>query len=283
MQTFEHLTLDQERALFGLSCAAVTDCTFDGPADGESALKECRELTVSDCTFRLRYPLWHASDLLMRNCVMEEGARAALWYGTRLTLRGCRLGGIKVVRECDGVVLDECTISSDEFAWKSRNLTVQDCTIGGKYAFLENRHLSVSNTDLDGLYPFQYVEDATLDFCTVRAKDALWHAKNVTVTDSILEGEYLGWYSEHLTLKNCVISGTQPFASCKDLTLIDCRMDPGCDRAFERSEVHATLRGSVFSIKNPLHGRIELDGVGELIQDREAAPGSDCVIVVRGA
>lgn len=33
---------DQERALYGLRDAQVTDCVFAGPADGESALKEVR-------------------------------------------------------------------------------------------------------------------------------------------------------------------------------------------------------------------------------------------------
>ena len=54
--TYENLTLDEERALYGLHHAEVRNCTFAGPADGESALKECSELLVSDCDFELRYP-----------------------------------------------------------------------------------------------------------------------------------------------------------------------------------------------------------------------------------
>ena len=52
--TYENLTLDEERALYGLHHAEVRNCTFAGPADGESALKECSELLVSDCDFELR-------------------------------------------------------------------------------------------------------------------------------------------------------------------------------------------------------------------------------------
>ena len=50
-------TYDEERALYGLRNAEVSHCLFDGPADGESALKEASDVEVLDCTFRLRYPL----------------------------------------------------------------------------------------------------------------------------------------------------------------------------------------------------------------------------------
>lgn len=42
----EGATLDQERALYHLQNAEVDSCTFSGPADGESALKECRNIVV---------------------------------------------------------------------------------------------------------------------------------------------------------------------------------------------------------------------------------------------
>ena len=47
-------TFDEERALYHLQNAEVAECTFAGPADGESALKEAREVIVRDCRFSLR-------------------------------------------------------------------------------------------------------------------------------------------------------------------------------------------------------------------------------------
>ena len=38
----EHQTFDQERALYGQTGICAVDCTFAGPRDGESALKEAR-------------------------------------------------------------------------------------------------------------------------------------------------------------------------------------------------------------------------------------------------
>ena len=46
---FSNQTYDEERALYGIHNATVSDCTFDGPADGESALKETNNLFVERC------------------------------------------------------------------------------------------------------------------------------------------------------------------------------------------------------------------------------------------
>ena len=37
-------TYDEERALYHLTETDVTDCIFGGPKDGESVLKECRDI-----------------------------------------------------------------------------------------------------------------------------------------------------------------------------------------------------------------------------------------------
>lgn len=43
----ENQTFDEERALYGLKDLTVKNCRFDGPADGESAFKECRNIDVT--------------------------------------------------------------------------------------------------------------------------------------------------------------------------------------------------------------------------------------------
>ena len=40
MKTIQNQTFDQERALYGSSGILGKNCSFDGPADGESAFKE---------------------------------------------------------------------------------------------------------------------------------------------------------------------------------------------------------------------------------------------------
>ena len=79
---------DEERALYHLVDTRVENCRFEGPADGESALKEARNICVVNTNFSLRYPLWHVEGFTLENCSMDEKARAAIWYAKNGDIRG---------------------------------------------------------------------------------------------------------------------------------------------------------------------------------------------------
>lgn len=277
---YEGLTLDGERALYNTHHAEVLHCTFAGPADGESALKECGDIFVDHCDFRLRYPFWHTRKALVRNSTMSADCRAALWYCDEVTLEDCSLGGIKALRECDRTVLRRCKAESPEFGWFCRGLEAQNLRLTGEYPFLHSRDLEFSDFELHGKYSFQYVENMVIRNSVLDTKDAFWHSKNVTVYDSEIKGEYLAWYSENLKLVRCKIIGTQPLCYCKGLVLEDCEM-ADADLAFENSEVRATVRGEILSVKNPVHGSIEADSIGEVILDENLWPGADCRVACR--
>ena len=80
MTTIHNQCFDQERALYGSEGVQVASCLFDGPADGESAFKESRNIAARSSRCNLRYPFWHDENLVIRNSEMTELCRAALWY-----------------------------------------------------------------------------------------------------------------------------------------------------------------------------------------------------------
>ena len=79
-------TFDEERALYNLTHGDVEGCIFAGPADGESVLKEARDVRVTDSSFSRRYPLWHAKGFTMERCTMDELTRAPIWYAADGTI-----------------------------------------------------------------------------------------------------------------------------------------------------------------------------------------------------
>ena len=273
-------TFDEERALYGVHGAQVIGCKFDGPADGESALKESEDITVENCFFNLRYPFWHVDDARIMHCELTENCRAALWYDRNVTLRGCKMHGIKALRECRGITLEDNDILSREFGWRSSGISIRSCTLDSEYPFFECRELEIAGLKMKAKYSFQYVEEAILRDCELDTKDAFWHSKNVTVVNSTVKGEYLGWYSENLRLVRCRIIGTQPLCYCRGLVLEDCTMEC-CDLAFERSEVQASIRGGVDSVKNPLCGSIPADSIGQTILEPAYIDPTRTVITVR--
>ena len=282
MKIIEGERFGEERALYRSQDICVRRCRFEGEEDGESALKECRRIAVEGCFMDLRYPLWHVHGLRVTDTEMTENCRAALWYDTDVQLRGCRMNGIKALRECRRASVFGCTVHSPEFGWRCADVQVKDSSIEAEeYAFFETQGLRAENVTFTGKYSFQYTQDVRISRSRLQTKDAFWHAKDVTVADSVLNGEYLGWYSEGLTLIRCHIKGTQPLCYCKDLKLIDCTMED-CDLAFEYSDVEAEVRGGILSVKNPRSGRIVADRIGKVIRTADSVYPSEGVVIERG-
>lgn len=278
MNTIENLVTDEERALYGSCDLTVLSCRFDGPADGESALKECSRIDIRDCYFNLRYPLWHVHTLTVDSSEMTEKCRAALWYSDNISIKNSKLHGVKALRECANAKIESSDIISPEFGWSVRGLKLTNTAADSEYFLMRSSNIVIDNLRLTGKYSFQYVENCEITGSVLNTKDAFWHARNVTVKDSEINGEYLGWYSEDLTLINCTIKGTQPLCYCRGLKLIGCTMED-CDLAFERSEVEATITSHVISIKNPLSGHIAVPSVEKIIRDIPQAEGE---IIISG-
>ena len=263
-QLIEKQHYDEERALYNLKNAQLCDCVFAGPADGESALKEARNVALKGCEFSLRYPLWHVEGFSLDRCAMDEKTRAAIWYSRNGSIQGSNLGGIKALRECQNITISGSKVHSLEFGWKCDGVTLEDTQIHAEYLFLDSRNIRLDRVQMSGKYSFQYVENLEIVDSVLDTKDAFWHAKNVTVRNSTVKGEYLAWFSEGLTLIDCKIIGTQPLCYCKDLKLINCTME-GTDLSFEYSDVEAEIIGHIDSVKNPRSGHIVADSLGEII------------------
>ncbi len=270
----ENKTFDEERALYGTENVTAISCRFDGPADGESAFKESCDIKVKDCFFNLRYPFWHTHTLSVEDCEMTALCRAALWYSDGISIKNCRLHGIKALRECENVSIEYSSIISPEFGWFSKNVSIENSSAESEYFFLRGENLNFRNVKFTGKYSFQYIKNCTFTNCDFDTKDAFWHAENIAVKNCRVKGEYLAWYSKNITFIDCEISGTQPLCYCEGLKMINCTL-LDADLSFEKSEVEAQLISPVISIKNPKSGYISLPSYDELILTEK----SDCRII----
>lgn len=265
MRIIKNITLDEERALYALKDAKVENCKFDGPKDGESAIKEGRNVIVSSSYFNLRYPFWHDTKLTIKDSELTSLCRAALWYSKDINIVSSKLHGIKAIRECANIKIKDSDIDSPEFGWRNKNINVINSKfINTDYFMFESSNIKMNKVNMQGKYSFQYTKDVLIENSILDTKDAFWHAKNVTVKNSTIKGQYLAWYSNGLTLINCKIIGTQPLCYCKNLKLINCVMEDA-DLSFEYSDVEATIKGSIDSVKNPKSGYIKADKIKEII------------------
>lgn len=274
MKIIENKSFDAERALYGSDGIELKNCAFAGEADGESAIKESKNIFVDSCRFELRYPLWHCKNVQMTQSELTDACRAALWYSEGIKINNSKLHGIKALRECINVDIRRCDVNSSEFGWFVKAIDMLYTHAEGEYFMFGSSHLNFKDVDFKGKYSFQYISNASFDNCVFDTKDAFWHAKNVTVKNSTVKGEYLAWYAEDITFEKCKIIGTQPLCYCKNLKLVDCEMID-TDLCFELSEVEADIKTSIDSVKNPISGYINALSVGELIID---IPDSKCVV-----
>lgn len=279
MKKISNQTLDAERALYNTKDALILSCRFEGEQDGESALKECRNIVVDNCFFGLRYPLWHASKFEVNKCQFNEFSRAPIWYSTDGEIKDSVINGVKALRECSNISVNNTKINSTEFGWKCHNIKISDSNLESEYAFFDSDNLEITNIEFKGKYSFQYANNIVIKNSNLNTKDAFWHSHNVVVMNSVIKGEYLGWFSDGLTIINCVIIGTQPLCYCKNLKIIDSEM-VDTDLSFEYSEVEASIKGRIDSIKNPKSGTIIADEIGEIIK-ADSIMESTAVIKIR--
>lgn len=266
MFIIKNKTFDLERSLYNLKAARVINCIFKGENDGESVLKEAKNVEIDNCSFSLRYPLWHNDNFKVDKCEFDEFSRAPLWYSNNGEISWSRINSIKALRECNNINIKNAYIYSNEFGWKCNNLNLVKSRVNAEYAFFDSKNITLDNVSFSGKYSFQYIKGLDISNSFLDTKDAFWHSENVMIKDSVVKGEYLAWFSKNITFINCTIVGTQPFCYVENLKLINCKMIE-TDLAFEYSSVDADVNSVIDSIKNPKSGIIKCFGVKEVINE----------------
>ena len=281
MKEIKNTEFGGERPLFGAHDLRLENVVIHA---GESALKNCKNIEAVRCRFEGKYPFWHVDGFKVTDCEFTSGARAALWYSSDLEMTDTLVDAPKMFREMKGINLRNVRIpDAQETLWHCQGIRIENVeTASADYIFMHCSDIDINDYRQLGNYSFQYCRDVHIRNAEIHSKDAFWNTENVTVEDSVLHGEYLGWHSRGLRLVRCHISGTQPLCYAHGLVLEDCTFGPDCDLAFEDSDLEATIKGGIVSIKNPSSGHIRVDSVGEIIIDEFQKAPADCKIEVTG-
>lgn len=280
MEIIQNTEFGGERPLFATHDLKLENVTIHA---GESALKECKNITAVGCRFEGKYPFWHVDGFVIKDCVFTPGARAALWYSDNLEMSDTLVEAPKMFREMRNLKLENVKIpDAQETMWHVHNATLRNVELANAdYLFMHSSDIDIDNYRQQGNYSFQYCTNVVIKNAVIDSKDAFWMTDNVTLIDCKLTGEYLGWHSHNLHLIRCSISGTQPLCYCHNLVMEDCTMAPDCDLAFEESSLDAKVNGNITSVKNPTTGRIEADSIGEIILDKNIKAPANCEIIVK--
>ena len=75
---YKNESYEKERSLYNIKDSQVINCTFEGKEDGESPLKECKNILVKDSLLNLRYPFCFRSRGLFQHLLQprDPGCRS---------------------------------------------------------------------------------------------------------------------------------------------------------------------------------------------------------------
>lgn len=276
MKSLENNHYTGERALFKISDTSIRNCLFD---DGESPLKECQNLLVTHSVFGYKYPLWYGKNHYVKDTTFLETERAGIWYTNDSTFESCQIFGPKNFRKCHNLTLRNIIFTNaSETLWWNDTLTLDNIEAKGDYFGMNSKNLTIRNLKLEGNYGFDGCENLVIRDSVLHTKDAFWNCKHVLIENCEIVGEYFGWNSEDVVLRNCKISSHQGFCYMKNITLENCET-PDTDLAFEYCEnIHASIKGRLLSLKNPISGEISIEHLDEYIQDDSSLDFSKTIV-----
>lgn len=255
-----------ERALFHSKNLRIYDTIFD---NGESPLKESRNIELYGSMFKWKYPLWYCKDIKLDDCTLFEMARAGIWYTDNISVENTMIEAPKNFRRCRNIVLRGVNFyNAQETLWNCDGVTMESVSARGDYFAMNTDNMKISNFELLGNYSFDGSRNIEMRNSRLISKDAFWNTENVTVYDSFISGEYLGWNAKNLTLVNCTVESLQGLCYIDNLVMKNCRLI-NTTLAFEYSSVDAEISGRIDSVLNPSEGKISADYIGRLILEKD--------------
>ena len=278
MQEIKEQRLTGERALFRSKDLSIEYSIF---ADGESPLKESRDISLKNTSFQWKYPLWYCRNIAVQDCDFAEMARAGIWYTDNITVADTLYEAPKGFRRVKGLTLRNVDLPhAEETLWHCSDVTLENVVAKGDYFAMNCDHMKLDQFRLVGNYCFDGCHDVEVHHAKMLSKDAFWNCENIMVYDSYICGEYLGWNSRNVTFVNCVIESLQGMCYMDNVVMKNCRL-LNTTLAFEYSTADVETVGRIESVKNPYAGVIRAGEIGELIlNEKEIDPAKTTIITV---
>ena len=267
MEKITQKHFSDERSLFSSKELEVEKCRF---SQGESPLKESRDIVVNKCTFEWKYPLWYCRKVVVKDTEFKETARSGIWYTEDIEMSKTKVFAPKTFRRSNKIKISETNfLNAEETLWQCKDVKLDVVEIKGNYFGYNNENVEADNIIVRGNYLFDSSKNVTVRNSYLESKDAFWNCENVTLINCTIIGEYLGWNTKNLTLINCKIESHQGLCYVEGLKMYHCEVYRS-DLILEYSkDIDAEIVTVVDSIKNPSSGQIVIAGVKELILDRK--------------
>ena len=167
-----------ERALYNSRELEIRDSVF---ADGESPLKESRDISLYGCIFKWKYPLWYCKDIYVEGTTLLDTARSGIWYTNNIEMKGCTIEAPKTFRRASGITLTDCILpKAQETLWSCSDVRLKSVSAVGDYFAMNSQNVYAEGLIIDGNYAFDGAKNVEVRSSRLISKDAFWNCENVT-------------------------------------------------------------------------------------------------------
>ena len=135
-----------ERPLFHEHDLKIVDTIFD---EGESPLKESRDIELYGSMFKWKYPLWYSNNIKADNCTWFEMGRSGVWYTNHISVKNSLIEAPKNFRRCTDVTLENVSMpNAAETFWSCDGVVLNSVTAKGDYFGMNSSNVKADNLTL---------------------------------------------------------------------------------------------------------------------------------------
>lgn len=185
---------------------------------GVKALRECSDVTISQCEIASAEFGWSSRQVQMTDC-QAQGEYFCL-RAQDLHLSCVKFTGKYSFQYVENASFDRCDFQTKDAFWHAKNVTVTDCEIRGEYLGWYSENLTLIRCKIFGTQPFCYCKNLTLVDCSMEDADLAFEKSDVhaTLTAPVLSIKNPS--SGQITLPQVgELILTDPHSKCKILCL----------------------------------------------------------------
>lgn len=144
---------------------------------GIKALRECRDIKLSDCKVSSEEFGWKCGDVSVEDS--EINSQYAFLDSVGISLERVKLKGKYSFQYTVDLKIGNSVLDTKDAFWHSRNATVRDSVIKGEYLGWYSEGLTLVNCKITGTQPLCYCKGLTLINCTMEGCDLAFEYSDV--------------------------------------------------------------------------------------------------------
>lgn len=171
--------------LFHIDCRAslwycvngnIKDCLLDGV----KAVRECKDITITNSKINSTEFGWKSENLTLNNCSLV--GEYAFLDSKNITIKNIDFAGKYSYQYVENMIIEDSKLDTKDAFWHTKNVTVKNSYIKGEYLGWYSENLTLINCTIEGTQPLCYCKNLTLKNCKMIKCDLSFEYSEVNAT-----------------------------------------------------------------------------------------------------